>query len=187
MPEHIAGEHSLLYTPAQMELLMERMAADLAGVLVGAEKIAMVGVLRRGAPLAEKLTNLLVARHGFVMPLRLDLSVKRYADDLTLLHPETKLSGTESLASLDLAGYTVVVIDDVLYQGHSLLRVTEWLAKKNPAVIRAACLVDRCTNVLPVKLDVVGARLQVSPSSVIECHVPPYEEAFQIVLVNRVV
>lgn len=53
----------------------------------------------------------------------------------------------------------MLVVDDVLYTGHSLLRVVEYLARKQPAAIRVACLVDRVTTRLPVHADVVGARL----------------------------
>jgi pyrimidine operon attenuation protein/uracil phosphoribosyltransferase len=185
MIEVPAGHRTCLYDTAQMQNLLQDMAQQTAGLIDKKAKLAIVGVLRRGAPLADQLTNLLISRHGFTQPLRLDLSVKRYADDLTLLHPNTQLSDTERLAQLDLTNTTVLVVDDVLYKGHSLLRVTEFLAKKNPVAIRTACLVDRCTSALPIKADVVGAYLKVGATDIIECHVPPYEPDLQILLVQR--
>ena len=122
--------------------------------------------------------------YGLPQPLRLDLQVKRYADDLTLLHPQTQLTEQAQHAALDLRGYTVLVVDDVLYTGHSLLKVVEYLARKQPAVIRVACLVDRVTTHLPVHADVVGALLGIAPPDIIECHVPPYEPDFRIELVQ---
>ncbi|MDE2595114.1 MAG: phosphoribosyltransferase, partial [Burkholderiales bacterium] len=170
-----AGLRSCLYDQPALELVMAAMASQIAAWARQHERVALIGVLRRGAPLADRLTELLVREHGLTRPLRLDLSVKRYADDLTLLYPETRLEENAEHASLDLTGHHLMVVDDVLYQGHSILKVLPYLAAKHPAEIRVATLVDRCVARLPVHADVVGLHLQVAPSDIIECHVPPYE------------
>ena len=82
------GQRTCLYDATALGAVIDRMARQAAGLLSGRDKIAVIGILRRGAPLAERLTELMVRRYGLRAPLRLDLSVKRYADDLTLLHPE---------------------------------------------------------------------------------------------------
>jgi pyrimidine operon attenuation protein / uracil phosphoribosyltransferase len=86
--------------------------------------------------------------------------------------------------SLDLAGLTVLVVDDVMYHGHSMLRAVEYLAGKQPAEMRTVVLVDRGAAKLPVRTDIVGVRLDVAPSDVIECNVPPYEDSFRIDLLQ---
>ena len=178
------GKRTCLYDSAHMEAVMDQMARQAAILLFDASKVAIIVVLRRGAPLADKLTELLVGRYSLPKPLRLDLSVKRYADDLTLLHPETELKDNREIAAVDLSGYVLLIVDDVLYTGHSLLRVIEYFVKKNPAQIRVACLADRRVNTLPIKADVVGVHLQISPEDVVECHVPPYEPTFEINLLQ---
>ncbi len=178
------GKRTCLYEAGQLEVVLDDMACDAAGLLTGRQKIAVVGVLRRGAPLADRLSEIMVCRYGVVPPVRLDLSVKRYADDLTLLHPETRLLVDERDAALDLAGYTLLVVDDVLYTGHSLLTVVEYLARKQPAEIRVVTLVDRGVTRLPVRTDVVGVRLDIAPRDIIECNVPPYESEFRIELLQ---
>lgn len=171
---------SRLYASAELEALIDAMAAQVAAGMLPGQRLVVIGILRRGAPLADRLTERLVQRHGVAPPLRLDLSVKRYADDLTLLYPETRLDESAQLAELDLTDQHLLVVDDVLYTGHSLLKVVAYLARKHPARIRVATLVDRCVARLPVHADVVGARLQVAPGSIVECQVPPYEPTFQI-------
>lgn len=163
---------------------MDRMAQQAAGLLRGPKPVAVVGVLRRGAPLADRLTRYMVDRYGLANPLRLDLSVKRYADDLTLLFPETRFAETPEHAALDLRDHALLVVDDVLYTGHSALRVVEWLSRKRPAAIRLAVLADRRVNTLPLRADVVGLRLEVAPTDIIECHVPPYEPDFSVQLLQ---
>lgn len=179
-----SGKRTCLYDTVQLEAVIDAMACDAAGLLTGRQKIAVIGVLRRGAPLADRLTQVMVHRFGVAPPLRLDLSVKRYADDLTLLHPQTRLVEDERNAALDLAGYTALVVDDVLFTGHSLLTVVEYLARKQPSEIRVVTLVDRGVTRLPVRTDVVGVRLDIAPPDIIECNVPPYESEFRIELLQ---
>ena len=75
-------------------------------------------------------------------------------------------------------------MDDVLYTGSSLLRVIDWLNARSPKAIHTAVLVDRHMAQLPIRADAVGVHLQVAPTDVVECHVPPYEPLFQIELLR---
>lgn len=182
--DHPPGSRFLMYAPTQMSAVVDAMVRQAVPLLMGQGKIAIIGILRRGAPLADLLANELVERFQIRTPLRLDLKVKRYGDDLKLLHPETQLTTSAGQAELDLSGYTLLVVDDVLYTGSSLLRVIEWLSDKKPRAIHTAVLVDRHVAQLPVRADVVGVHLQVAPPDIVECHVPPYEPLFQIELLR---
>lgn len=178
------GRRTCLYTSSQLDAVVADMARQAAGLLTGRTQIAIVGILRRGAPLADRLHDSLIARFGFVPCVRVDLQIKRYADDLTLLFPETRLTENPTHATLDLAGHTVLVVDDVMYRGHSMLRAVQYLASKQPAEIRTVVLVDRGAARLPVRTDIVGVRLDVAPTDIIECNVPPYEDSFRIDLLQ---
>ena len=178
--DHPPGTRFLVYAPDQMQPVIDAMARQAAPLLAGHEKIAVIGILRRGAPLADRVVASLRTQFNLPQPLRLDLKVKRYADDLTLLHPQTQLTEQPGQASLDLKDHALLVVDDVLYTGNSLLRVIEWLNAKSPSAIYTAVLADRHVSQLPVRADVVGVHLQVAPPDVVECHVPPYESLFQI-------
>jgi pyrimidine operon attenuation protein/uracil phosphoribosyltransferase len=178
------GRRTCLYNTEQLDAIVDDMARQAAGLLTGRTQITIVGILRRGAPLADKLHARLQAGYGLTNCMRLDLQIKRYADDLTLLHPETQLTENPTHASLDLAGRIVLVVDDVMYHGHSMLRAVEYLACKQPAEIRTVVLVDRGATTLPVRSDIVGVRLDVAPTNIIECNVPPYEASFRIDLLQ---
>jgi pyrimidine operon attenuation protein/uracil phosphoribosyltransferase len=179
-----AGRRTCLYDTAQLDAIFDDMARQAAGLLTGRTRVAVVGILRRGAPLADRLHARLAERYGVRDCLRLDLRIKRYADDLTLLYPETRLTEDPAHAELGLQDYTVLVVDDVMYRGHSMLRAVEYLACRGPAEVRTVVLVDRGAAKLPVRTDIVGVRLDVAPSDVIECNVPPYEESFRIDLLQ---
>jgi pyrimidine operon attenuation protein/uracil phosphoribosyltransferase len=145
----------------------------------------LVGVLRRGEPLARMLQQRLVRLGGAAELPLYGLKVKRYADDLSLLHSETALTENLELAQLNLSGKTLLVVDDVLYHGHSLLRTCAYLAHLGARAVHTAVLVDRCITRQPVHADIAGVRLQVAPGDVIECSIPPYEEQFRVDLLRR--
>ena len=200
---------TVLHDHVQTHALLDRMAAQVAALmqsghpvhLVAAEHPAVLtedlsgsprpwapwcvlGVLRRGAPLADLLCDKLKSQHGLYPALRLDLQVKRYADDLTLLHPETRLQETPEQSHTSLMGYQVLVVDDVLYTGHSLLRVVNYLLAKGAQSVRLAVLIDRACATLPVNASVVGATLHIAQGDIIDCHVPPYEDSLAVHLVK---
>ncbi len=179
MNEKPQGERFCLYDTAALETVVARMAREIVPLVAGAEDPLLLGILRRGAPLAERLQAHLKADHGLDVP-RFGMKLKRYGDDLTLLHPDTQLTESVEFAARDVSRATILVIDDVLYPGHSLARLQASLVSRGTPVIRTAVLADRCCAVLPVKADVVGVRLQVAPADVVECNVPPYEEEFKI-------
>ena len=174
------GKRTCLYSAAQLDAVIESMAMQAAGYLVGKQRVMIVGILRRGAPLADMLYQKLLTNFKLDNLLRMNLQIKRYSDDLKLLHPETKLTENPEHVALDLNGITVVVVDDVMYRGHSMLRAIEYLAGKNADEIRTVVLVDRGASKLPVRCDIAGVRLDVAPADIIECNVPPYETAFKI-------
>jgi len=173
-------QRTCLYDGRQLQAKLDDMARQAAGLLTSRRDVLLVGIRRRGVPLAEMLRERLERDFGFARLPLLELNIKRYADDLTLLHPDTQLVEDPAHAGLDLQGRTVVVVDDVIYGGHSMLRAVDYLAQRHPAEIRTVVLVDRDVARLPVRADVVGARLDVAPGDIIECNVPPYEPELRI-------
>lgn len=180
----VPGQRFCLYDTAQLAAVLDGMAWQAAGLLTGRQDVIVVGILRRGAPLADLLLERLTRDFRIPGLSRLDLAIKRYADDLTLLHPETRLMENPAHAGLDLTGRSLIVVDDVMYKGYSMLRAVEYLAGKGAAEIRTAVLVDRGAAKLPVRTDIVGVTLDVAPTDIIECNVPPYETTLKIDLLR---
>lgn len=179
MERHV-GTRCTLHDTAALEAVLDRMAAGCAALLEGADRPLIVGVLRRGAPLARAIAKRLATRHGLAAPEVVEVRIKRYADDLTLLHPDTMLAEDPTQEGMDLSGRTVLLVDDVLYEGHSLWRAVGWLKAKRAEVVRTAVLADRRVARLPIHADVVGLSLEVPRGWVVECNVPPYEPELRI-------
>ena len=166
-----------LYPTADLAPVIDAMARQAVNLIDDGTPTVVLGMLRRGAPLADRLVERMRALAPGLELRRLDILVKRYADTLELLHPETRL---DAPADAHLLGMRVIVVDDVLYQGYSLLRVVEWLASQKPAKVHTAVLVDRQRYRVPVRADIVGLTLKIAPGDVIECNVPPYEADFAV-------
>jgi pyrimidine operon attenuation protein/uracil phosphoribosyltransferase len=177
------GERFCLYDAVALQAVLDRMAAQAATFLAGETDPLLLGILRRGMPLAEMLQERLKRQHGLDLPCY-GLRLKRYADDLTLLHPETELTENAEFSARDLSRATVLVVDDVLYEGHSLARVLAYLSRRGAPVVRIAVLADRCVAALPIRANIVGVKLQVAAGDVVECNVPPYEETLKIELLR---
>jgi pyrimidine operon attenuation protein/uracil phosphoribosyltransferase len=92
MTDKPQGRRTCLYSPDQLDSIVSDMARQAAGLLTGRTRVAIIGILRRGAPLADRLHQQLLQTYGLTGCVRLDLQIKRYADDLTLLYPETLLT-----------------------------------------------------------------------------------------------
>ncbi|MGA8513453.1 MAG: phosphoribosyltransferase family protein [Burkholderiaceae bacterium] len=178
------GQRTTLYSTTQLELVLSAMAAAMAAKLSTAQQVALVGIRRRGAPLADTLLERLRPRLPASDLTRIDLLVQRYADDLTLLHPHTQLTEQPEHAQINLSDRVVVLVDDVLYGGYSMNKAVQYLLSKGVKTIYSAVLVDRQCSRLPVRADIAGLHLEVAPGCIVECHVPPFEPLLQIVLVQ---
>lgn len=125
--------------------ILERNASQLEG-------LALVGVLTRGVPLAHRISENLRQFEGIEVPVgSLDITLHR--DDLAGEEPD--LRGSDF--TFDVAGRTVVLVDDVLYTGRTARAAMDALLELGrPAAIRLAILVDRGHRELPIRADHVG-------------------------------
>ena len=125
--------------------ILERNASEL-------DKLALVGVLTRGVPLAHRISGNIRQFEGLDVPVgSLDITLHR--DDLAGEEPEVK----GSRVPFEIAGRTVVLVDDVLYTGRTARAAMDALLELGrPAAIRLAVLVDRGHRELPIRADYVG-------------------------------
>ncbi|HEV3318178.1 MAG TPA: bifunctional pyr operon transcriptional regulator/uracil phosphoribosyltransferase PyrR [Solirubrobacteraceae bacterium] len=122
---------------------------------------ALVGIHRRGAFLARRLRDLLEDLLGVEVPLG-DLDIGFYRDDVSR-RPDTMPIVHASHIDFDVAGRTVVIVDDVLYTGRTVRAAIEALFDYGrPARVQLAVLADRGHRELPIRPDYVGKNLPTS-------------------------
>ncbi|MGD0196437.1 MAG: bifunctional pyr operon transcriptional regulator/uracil phosphoribosyltransferase PyrR [Solirubrobacteraceae bacterium] len=124
--------------------------------------IAIVGIHRRGVPLARRLASFLEEILDAKLPLG-SLDISFYRDDLGLRPDAPIVAGTQLDFALD--GTIVVIVDDVLFTGRTVrAAIDALLAYGRPAKIQLAVLVDRGHRELPIRPDYVGKNLPTSRS-----------------------
>lgn len=158
----------------RVERVLDRMAEE-ARTLLG-ERFAVIGILRRGAPLAERLVGRLRAAGADVESG--EIRLERYADDLSVVHERTRLEEPDLPFAVE--GATILLVDDVLYTGRTLLRAVAHLAAEGAERIACAVLCTRAPHEMPVSAAVTGFRLDVGDEHVVECRVPPYEDELAV-------
>ena len=121
------------------------------------DAVALVGIHRRGAVLAQRLRRLLGDLLEHDVPLG-ELDISFYRDDVGS-RPEAPVVHSSRL-DFDVDGRTVVIVDDVLYTGRTVRAAIEALFDYGrPAKVQLAVLADRGHRELPIRPDYVGKNL----------------------------
>jgi pyrimidine operon attenuation protein / uracil phosphoribosyltransferase len=124
----------------------------------GGKNLALVGILRRGANLAQRLAAVLKDLEKRDIPVG-TLDISSYRDDGRGAPGDPRLLGRDIPFSLD--GKRVVLVDDVLYTGRTVRAALDALSDLGrPESIQLAVLVDRGQRELPIRADYVGKNLQ---------------------------
>jgi pyrimidine operon attenuation protein/uracil phosphoribosyltransferase len=148
--------HSKVLTPDGIDRSLRRISHEiLERNASNLETLALVGVLTRGVPLAHRISENIRQFEGLDVPVgSLDITLHR--DDLAGEEPEVR----GSRVPFEVAGRTVVLVDDVLYTGRTARAAMDALLELGrPAAIRLAVLVDRGHRELPIRADHVGKNL----------------------------
>jgi len=146
----------------------------------GVENLALVGIRRRGGPLAERIARKIKEIEGVEVPVGV-LDITLYRDDLTTLGPQPTVHRTE--VSFDVTAKTVVLTDDVLYTGRTVRAALDALMDLGrPNCIQLAVLVDRGHRELPIKADYVGKNVPTSKKEIITVRLKEIDGRDEVVI-----
>lgn len=172
-----------LLTDTEIAETLQRLAQAIAGTVGPNEPLALIGIRRRGEPLAQRLVPLLEkagrppAHFGV-------LDITLYRDDLTTIGPHAVVRGTS--IDFDITDAHLVLVDDVLYTGRSIRAALDALTDLGrPKCIRLAVLVDRGRRELPIQPDFVGLRTDTEAHHVVKVKLKEIDGVDEVVLDDR--
>jgi pyrimidine operon attenuation protein / uracil phosphoribosyltransferase len=146
-----------LFDAAGIQRSLGRLALEITERLQGCTDLALVGIHRRGVPLAKRIAEKLREAEDARVPVG-SLDINLYRDDFSSVGTAPILLGTQ--VDFDIEGRTVVLVDDVLFTGRTVRAALDALLDLGrPSRVQLAVLVDRGHRELPIQADYVGLSL----------------------------
>ncbi|HEY4577402.1 MAG TPA: bifunctional pyr operon transcriptional regulator/uracil phosphoribosyltransferase PyrR [Yaniella sp.] len=151
--------------------VLTRIAHEILEANRGIDNLLVLGIPRRGVPLANRLADKLAdIDPKFVVAERTgQLDITLYRDDLA--RTGTRVPASTIIPSAGVDDAVVVLVDDVLYSGRTIRAALDALADLGrPHTVRLAVLVDRGHRQLPLRADYVGKNLPTASSEHVRVH-----------------
>ncbi|RLC91181.1 MAG: bifunctional pyr operon transcriptional regulator/uracil phosphoribosyltransferase PyrR [Chloroflexi bacterium] len=168
--------------PDDMRRAIIRIAHEIVERNHGCHDVVVVGIYTRGVTLARRLAEHIASIEGVKVPAGA-LDIGPYRDDLSSLELPPQLRPNDIPS--DIAGKSVVLVDDVLYTGRSTRAAMDALIDfGRPQRVQLAVLVDRGHRELPIRPDYVGKNLPTSRNETVEVRLKEVDGCDEVVILD---
>jgi len=151
----------------------------------GLDNVAVIGIQKRGVPLATRIRNTLEEIEGIKVPMGI-LDITFYRDDLSTLSAHPVVHGTD--IPFNVNDKKIILIDDVLFTGRTTRAAIENIFDMGrPENIQLAILVDRGHRQLPFRADYVGKNIPTSLSEHIDVEVKEVDGQDRVLLLKEAI
>jgi pyrimidine operon attenuation protein/uracil phosphoribosyltransferase len=183
VPKTTLRQKSQLMSGSEIERTLVRLAHEILEKNGGVEGLGLVGIRRRGVPIAERLGKMIHQVEKKKVPVG-TLDITFYRDDLSTLGPKPVVQETEIGFSIEAK--KIVLVDDVLYTGRTTRAALDALfSHGRPSLVQLLVLIDRGHRELPVEATFIGRTVQTSDSEVIEVKLTEIDEVDKVLLMER--
>lgn len=162
----------------EMRRAWTRIAHEVLEKSKGVQDLVIVGILRKGAPLARRLAQTIERIEGTPVPVG-ELDISLYRDDFRTYQPHV---GTTQIP-FDIEGKTLVLVDEVVYTGRTVRAALAALVDLGrPRTTQLAVLVDRGHRELPIRPDYVGKNLPTSRQEFVKVYLRELDGEDKVVI-----
>lgn len=178
-------EKSRIMDGARMKRAISRLASEVVEENQGARDLYIVGIRRRGVPLAERIVKRIEELEG-EKPLYGIIDITLYRDDLSTVGANPIVNRTE--LEHDIEDKIVVLVDDVLYTGRTIRAALDQLMDfGRPRKVQLAVLIDRGREhrELPIQADFVGKLVPTKHAEIIKVMLKEYDDVEAVGIYER--
>jgi pyrimidine operon attenuation protein/uracil phosphoribosyltransferase len=178
-------EKSRIMDGSRMKRALSRLASEIVEENHGAKDLYLVGIRRRGVPLAERLAEKIEVLEG-ARPLYGIMDITLYRDDLSTVGANPIVNRTELDA--DIEGKTIVLVDDVLYTGRTIRAALDQLMDfGRPKKVQLAVLIDRGREhrELPIQADFIGKVVPTKQTEIIKVMLKEFDDIEAVGIFER--
>jgi pyrimidine operon attenuation protein/uracil phosphoribosyltransferase len=176
-------EKAILMDAPTMERALTRIAHEILERNKGLDNLCIIGVQRRGVPLANRIADHIAKIEGTRPPVGI-LDITFYRDDLSMLAEHPVLNGT--MIDFVINDKIIILVDDVLYTGRTARAAIEAVFDMGrPSCIQLAILIDRGHRELPIRADYFGKNVPTSKTEVIHVKVTDFDGLDGVVLCDQ--
>ena len=180
-------EKAQLMSASEVERTLIRLAHEILEKNNGTDDLALVGIRRRGVPLAERLGRIIQRIEKKPVPVG-TLDITLYRDDLSLderTHDSTPVVQKTAIG-IPVAGKSVVLVDDVLYTGRTTRAAMDALFHEGrPKRLQLCVLIDRGHRELPIEASFIGRTVQTTGNQIIEVKLREVDDAEKVLLMEK--
>lgn len=173
-----------LMSASEIERTLVRLAHEIVEKSNGSTDLALVGIKRRGVPLADRLGKLISGIEKRPVDTGV-LDIQFYRDDLTTAGARPVVKAGD--LGFDVNGRDVVLCDDVLYTGRTIRAALDALFDHGrPRRVQLCVLIDRGHRELPIEASYVGRHIPTSSREIIEVKFVEVDQDEQVLLVEKI-
>ena len=177
-------EKSQVLSGSEIERTLVRLAHEIVEKNNGVADLGLVGIMRRGVPLAQRLAKILGRIEKTEVPVG-TLDITFYRDDLSKVGPRPEVR--RSKMEFDIQDKNIILVDDVLYTGRTTRAALDALFDHGrPRRIQLCVLIDRGHRELPIEAGFVGRKIHTADNEMIEVKLQETDGADKVMLVERV-
>ncbi len=172
-----------LMSASEIERTLIRLAHEIVEKNNGVEGLVLIGIRRRGVPLAQRLGALITRIENTAVPVGM-LDITLYRDDLSTVDVSPVVQ--ERPIEFSITGKDVVLVDDVLYTGRTTRAALDALFEQGrPRRVQLCVLIDRGHRELPVEAAFVGRKVQTTDREIIEVKLSEIDNMEKVLVVER--
>ena len=176
-------EKSQLMSASEIDRTLVRLAHEILERTSNLDKLAFIGIRRRGVPLAQRLARKIEDLEHRKVPVGI-LDINLYRDDLSTVSHQPVLNATD--IPFEVTGKYIILMDDVLYTGRTIRAALDALFDQGRAArVQLLVLIDRGHREIPIEAQFIGRMVQTTSNEIIEVKFQEIDGMEKVLLVEK--